>query len=555
MTPAQTIARRIVLGLLRRMTAGRLELVEPDGQVHVLGPGAPPSALIHVRDPRAWTELLRGSRGLASSYVAGHWESSDPTAVVRVAARNAPALDAMRRRLTLVREPYQRLRGVGGSATRSQSREDIRRHYDLGNDLFALMLDETLMYSAAYFQTPDTSLHEASIAKLELVCDKLDLHADDHVIEIGAGWGGFALHAATTRGCRVTTTTISAEQHAHATELVARAGLGDRVTVLASDYRDLSGKYTALVSLEMIEAVGWKHFGTFLGKCSDLLEPDGRMLLQAITIDDRAYAVEKASKSFIRTSIFPNGCLPSQQVIADQLARHTDLRMVHHEDLTDHYVTTLQRWRHNIQTHADRLTELGYDERFQRLWRIYLCYSEAGFAERRIAVAQTLLAKPHWTRRVPVDPRRRTRRRAHRVVGRAGRRDQQADGQLKPDNAPRLQPGHRPPRRPVARLTPPPPAPDEHRECTRRQSHRGRAGTRPPPADSLAIDDAQERKVETAASQRAEHPAATLAGARLTAVRGIGTRVCLTTPEWYPSFNECRSTSCIDVVQLDGPEP
>ena len=260
------------------MTAGRLELVEPDGQVHVLGPGAPPSALIHVRDPRAWTELLRGSRGLASSYVAGHWESSDPTAVVRVAARNAPALDAMRRRLTPVREPYQRLRGVGGSATRSQSREDIRRHYDLGNDLFALMLDETLMYSAAYFETPDTSLHEASIAKLELVCDKLDLHADDHVIEIGAGWGGFALHAATTRGCRVTTTTISAEQHAHATELVARAGLGDRVTVLASDYRDLSGRYTALVSLEMIEAVGWKHFGTFLGKCSDLLEPDGRML-------------------------------------------------------------------------------------------------------------------------------------------------------------------------------------------------------------------------------------------------------------------------------------
>src|SRR5512144_1553918 len=323
MTAPQVIARRIVLALLRRMTAGRLELAEPDGQVHALGPGGPPSALIHVRDPHAWTELLRGSRGLASGYVAGLWESPDPTAVVRVAARNAPALDAMRHRMTLVREPYQRLRGLGASATRSQSREDIRRHYDLGNDLFALMLDETLMYSAAYFETPETSLHEASIAKIEL----------------GAGWGGFAVHAATTRGCRVTTTTISAEQHAHATEHVARAGLGDRVTVLASDYRDLSGKYTALVSLEMIEAVGWKHFGTFLNKCSDLLEPDGRMLLQAITIDDRAYAVEKASKSFIRTSIFPNGCLPSQQVIADQLARHTDLRMVHHEDLTNHYVT------------------------------------------------------------------------------------------------------------------------------------------------------------------------------------------------------------------------
>jgi cyclopropane-fatty-acyl-phospholipid synthase len=258
-----------------------------------------------------------------------------------------------------------------------------------------------MMYSAAYFETPETSLHDASIAKLDLVCDKLDLRAEDHVIEIGSGWGGFAIHAATTRGCRVTTTTISAEQHAHATERVARAGLGHRVTVLGSDYRDLSGQYTALVSLEMIEAVGWKHFGTFFAKCSDLLAPEGRMLLQAITIDDRAYTVEKASKSFIRTAIFPNGCLPSQHVIADRLARHTDLRMLQHEDLTDHYMTTLQRWRKNIETHADRLTDLGYDERFQRLWRLYLSYAEAGFAERRIAAGQTLLGKPHWTGRMP----------------------------------------------------------------------------------------------------------------------------------------------------------
>ena len=401
MTLRQTFARRIVLGLLRRMTAGRLELIEPDGRVHLLGPGGGPAAQVHIRDPVAWTALLGGSRGLASSYVAGLWESPDPTGVVRVAARNAPALDAMRRRTTLVREPYQRLRGLGASATRRRSREDIRRHYDLGNDLFALMLDDTMMYSAAYFETAETSLHDASIAKLELVCDKLDLRADDHVIEIGAGWGAFAIHAAATRGCRVTTTTISAEQHAYATERVARMGLRDRVTVLGSDYRDLTGEYTALVSLEMIEAVGWRHFGTFFTKCSDLLAPEGRMLLQAITIDDRAYPVEKASKSFIRTAIFPNGCLPSQQVIANQLARHTDLRMLYHEDLTDHYVTTLQRWRDNLETNADRLTDLGYDERFQRLWHLYLSYSQAGFTERRIAVGQTLLGKPHWTGRVP----------------------------------------------------------------------------------------------------------------------------------------------------------
>jgi cyclopropane-fatty-acyl-phospholipid synthase len=396
MTARQVIARRAVLGLLRRMPAGRLEVVEPDGRVQMLGPGGGPQATIDIRDPGAWTALLRGSRGLASAYADGLWESPDPTAVVRVAARNAPALDAARRWITPVREPYQRLRGAGASASRRQSRDDIRRHYDLGNELFALMLDETMMYSAAYFETPDAPLQDASIAKLELVCDKLGLRNDDHVIEIGAGWGGFAIHAAMTRGCRVTTTTISAEQHAYATERVARAGLGDRVTVLGSDYRDLTGEYTALVSLEMIEAVGWKHFGTFFSKCSDLLAPDGRMLLQAITIDDRAYAVEKASKSFIRTAIFPNGCLPSQQVIADRLARHTDLRMVHHEDLTEHYVTTLQRWRANIEAAADRLAELGYDERFQRLWRLYLSYAEGGFAERRIAVGQTLFAKPRW---------------------------------------------------------------------------------------------------------------------------------------------------------------
>jgi cyclopropane-fatty-acyl-phospholipid synthase len=404
MTPGQTLARRLVLSLLRRMPAGRLRLVEPDGRVHLLGPGGEPAARMHVRDPGAWTALLRGSRGLVSGYVEGLWESPDPTGVVQVAARNAPALDAMRRRVTLVREPYQRLRGLGASSSRRGSREDIRRHYDLGTDLFALMLGETMMYSAAYFRTPQTSLRDATIAKLEMVCDKLDLQAADHVIEIGAGWGGFAIHAAKTRGCRVTTTTISAEQHAHATQSVARAGVADRVTVLGSDYRDLSGEYTALVSLEMIEAVGWKHFGTFFAKCSDLLAADGRMLLQAITIDDRAFAVEKASKSFIRTAIFPNGCLPSQQVIADRLARRTDLRMLHHEDLTDHYVTTLQRWRENITVHADRLAALGYDERFQRLWSMYLSYAQAGFAERRIAVGQTLLGKPRWTGRVPATP-------------------------------------------------------------------------------------------------------------------------------------------------------
>jgi cyclopropane-fatty-acyl-phospholipid synthase len=383
--------RRLVLGVLARMREGSLTVVE-DGRRTELGRGAP-HATIEVHDPRFWRALLRGSRGLAESYADGHWDSPDLTALIRLAARNADQLDQPRRRLTPLREPYQRLRAVRNTPRRS--RDDIAAHYDLGNELFELMLDPTMMYSSARFARPGMTLEEASLAKLDLVCDKLELGREDHVLEIGTGWGGFAIHAAATRGCRVTTTTLSGEQRAHALARVREAGLEDRVTILERDYRELEGRYDKLVSIEMIEAVGWKDFGTFFERCSDLLEPNGAMLLQAITIDDRAYAVERASKSFIRTHIFPNGCLPSVEVIARCLARRTDLRLTHFEDFGLDYAETLRRWRENLD--GERLAQLGYDERFQRLWRLYLCYCEAGFAERRIGVAQALLAKPRWS--------------------------------------------------------------------------------------------------------------------------------------------------------------
>jgi cyclopropane-fatty-acyl-phospholipid synthase len=382
--------RRLALALLSRMREGSLTVVE-DGRRTELGRGAP-HATIEVHDASTWRALLRGSRGLAESYADGLWDSPDLTALIRLAARNAAQLDAPRRRLTPLREPYQRLRAVRNTPRRS--RDDIAAHYDLGNELFELMLDPTMMYSSARFTDPGMTLEEASVAKLDLVCDKLALGPEDHVLEIGTGWGGFAIHAAATRGCRVTTTTLSAEQRAHALARVREAGLEDRVTILARDYRELEGRYDKLVSIEMIEAVGWKDFGTFFERCSALLEPNGAMLLQAITIDDRAYAVERASKSFIRTHIFPNGCLPSVEVIARCLARRTDLRLSHFEDFGLDYAETLRRWRANLD--PERLEQLGYDDRFQRLWRLYLCYCEAGFAERRIGVAQALLAKPRW---------------------------------------------------------------------------------------------------------------------------------------------------------------
>jgi cyclopropane-fatty-acyl-phospholipid synthase len=288
----------------------------------------------------------------------------------------------------------QLVRALSWPSSRRHRPRDIAAHYDLGNDLFARMLDPTMTYSCALFEHPHTTLEQAQIAELELVCQKLELGPGDRVLEIGTGWGSFALHAAATHGCHVTTTTISSEQHAYASELVRRAGLADRVTVLASDYRDLRGRYDQVVSIEMIEAVGWRHTGTFLGACSTLLKPDGAMFLQAITIDDRAYEIEKATRSFIKERIFPGGSLPSLEALARDLSRHTDLQLAHLQDLTAHYVTTLRRRRERFSAHADELASRGYDERFQRLWTLYLAYCEAGFAERRICDLQLVLAKP-----------------------------------------------------------------------------------------------------------------------------------------------------------------
>jgi cyclopropane-fatty-acyl-phospholipid synthase len=394
------IARSIVLALLRRIESGQLTVVER-GRRYVFGHGSPQATVV-VRSPRLWPALARGGRGLADGYIAGWWDSPDLTAVFEVAARNLAGIDEWRRRLAPLHEPYQRGRALWVRNTPARSRADISRHYDLGNQLFELMLDETMMYSSAIFSRRDMSLEAASRAKLERLCAKLDLRPSDHVLEIGTGWGGFALHAAATRGCRVTTTTISREQREYARARVREAGVEDRVTVLGEDYRELRGSYDKLVSIEMIEAVGWKDFGTFFARCGELLRPDGAMALQAITIDDRLYETEKASRTFIRTYIFPNGCLPSLEVIARSVARRSDLRMVDLEDITAHYAETLRRWRANFEAATGRLRDLGYDEAFQRMWRMYLSFCEAGFSERRIADVQIVLAKPRWRGRVAV---------------------------------------------------------------------------------------------------------------------------------------------------------
>ncbi|HEX4011321.1 MAG TPA: cyclopropane-fatty-acyl-phospholipid synthase family protein [Solirubrobacteraceae bacterium] len=385
-------AAALLLGLIR---VGCLTIVE-DGRRRTFGSGAAPAATIDVHDPAFWPMLFRGSRGLAESYARGWWDSPDLVAVIRLAARNAVLIDRVRSVTAPLWAPRQRVRALLRRPSRRRSRRDVTAHYDLGNELFARMLDPTMMYSCALFERPGMTLEEASVAKLERVCERLDLGPDDHVVEIGTGWGGFAVHAAATRGCRVTTTTISREQHDFAIRRVRRAGLEDHVTVLLRDYRDLHGRFDKLVSIEMIEAVGWQQIGRFFARCAELLTPHGVMLLQAITIDDRAYEVEKASRSFIKEYIFPGGCLPSMEVIMRQVARRTDLQAVGLEDLTPSYVETLRRWRHNFASHARQLDALGYDERFRRIWTLYLAYCEGGFAERRICDVQLLLAKPRW---------------------------------------------------------------------------------------------------------------------------------------------------------------
>jgi cyclopropane-fatty-acyl-phospholipid synthase len=406
---AERAARRIVTAAFARIRAGSLA-IRDGGRIRVFGDPAraasagEPSGELEIRSPEAWPLLLRGSRGLAEAYARAYWDSADLTSLIRVGARNGGQMDRVRRVLRPLQAPWLWLTGTSRANSRRASRKQIAAHYDLGNDLFEQMLDPTLSYSCAWFAREGMTLDEAAVAKLDLVCDRLELTPDDHLLEIGTGWGGLAIHAAGTRGCRVTTTTISREQHDLAVERVERAGLSDRITVLLDDYRDLRGRYDKLVSVEMIEAVGWRNFGVFFRKCSELLHESGAMLLQAITIDDRAYDIERRARSFIRTYIFPNGCLPSLAVIRDCVARETDMRILELQDLTDSYVPTLRAWRENFEAGWSRLREHGYDERFRRLWRLYLAYCEAGFAERRIGDWQLLLAKPGYVPAAALSP-------------------------------------------------------------------------------------------------------------------------------------------------------
>lgn len=392
-----------MLDRLQRIESGVLKVADPNG-LHSFGDPSADALVAEmvIKDPRFYRAVVTGGGlGAAESYIRRDWDTDDLLAVLQVFARNYQVVGAVESTASRFVRPLRAAANWLRRNSRAGSKRNIAAHYDLSNEFFALMLDPTMTYSSGVFTLPDASLEEASIEKYDRICRKLRLSPTDRVLEIGTGWGGFAEHAARHYGCHVTTTTISAQQHAYAQSRFAEGGLQDSIELLMQDYRDLSGRFSKIVSIEMIEAVGHQYLDEYFRTCSRLLDPDGEMMLQAITIPDHRYDRYRKSVDFIQRYIFPGGVLPSMGAICSSLAKATDFRFAHSEDFGSHYATTLNRWRQNFWEQMDSVRLLGFDDRFVRTWNYYLCYCEAGFRERQIGVSQIHLTKP-GCRREPV---------------------------------------------------------------------------------------------------------------------------------------------------------
>jgi cyclopropane-fatty-acyl-phospholipid synthase len=350
-----------------------------------------------VHDTDLYRRILTGgSIAAGETFIEGLWSSPDLTAVTRAFSANMAMLEAMSEKQNMLARLALKLSHWARRNTSSRSRENISAHYDLGNDFFSLFLDPSMMYSSAVYPTPDSDLATAAQHKLRLICEDLELKPEDHLVEIGTGWGGMAIFAAEHYGCRVTTTTISREQFDYTVAAVAKKGLEDQITVLFDDYRDLQGRFDKLVSIEMIEAVGHQFYDTYFSTLSRLLKPHGKAVIQAITMADQRYEQARDSVDFIKRYIFPGGCLPSLTVISDALARVTDMQMSHLRDITRDYADTLSEWHEVFLDKLDTVREMGFDDRFIRMWRYYLSYCEGGFRERIIGTYQITMTKPGY---------------------------------------------------------------------------------------------------------------------------------------------------------------
>jgi len=400
----ESLAERALRARLAQLDHGRITLVD-GARRDTYGRATPRCALhatLHVHERRFYAEAaFGGSVGAGEAFMAGDWTVDDLTALVRILLVNRGVLDGIDGGWSRLAEPARRALHAAARNTRAGSRRNIAAHYDIGNDFFERFLDPTMMYSCAVYERADMSLEQAQVAKLDRLCRKLDLQPGDHLLEIGTGWGALALHAARHYGCRVTTTTISREQHARARERIDAAGLADRIELRLDDYRDLDGRYDKLVSVEMIEAVGHQYFDDFFRRCSGLLLPGGTMVLQSITIDDRQYEAARDSVDFIKRHIFPGCCIPSVTALAQSAARASTLRIVDLEDIGPHYATTLAAWRRNLFANAEVLRERGYADALLRMWHFYLSYCEGGFAERALGDVQIVFQESSVAVRPP----------------------------------------------------------------------------------------------------------------------------------------------------------
>jgi cyclopropane-fatty-acyl-phospholipid synthase len=391
------ICRPLLFSRLQKIEIGHVKIVDQLGE-QLFGKAEHSGELsveIKVEDPRFYSDIAFGGTVAAGeAYMQGYWSCNNLTGLVRIMLRNRHVMDQVEGGFSLFKAPILRFIHWLNRNSQAGSRRNIEAHYDLGNEMFELFLDPTMMYSCAYYPDSQTDLNEASTAKLQRICEKLQLSESDHVVEIGTGWGGFAIYAATHYGCKVTTTTISKQQYEIARQRVIAAGLEDKVTLLLEDYRDLSGSYDKLVSIEMIEAVGHQYLETYFAKCSALLKPDGIMLIQAITIQDQFYDQAIKSVDFIQRYIFPGGFIPSVTAISNAVKKSTDTRLFQMEDIGPHYASTLRDWRKNFFNNIEQIKGLGYSDQFIAMWEFYLCYCEGGFLERTLGTSHMVFIKP-----------------------------------------------------------------------------------------------------------------------------------------------------------------
>ena len=390
------LCRKVFFSVMNRLGKCQLSISEQENWYAFGDDTSPLKANITIHNSAFFSKVvLGGSIGAGESYMDGDWSTSNLTDVVRLFAKNLSVIDQMDNQYSFTQRILGKINHWSNKNTLDGSKKNISAHYDLSNVFFGLFLDDSMMYSSAIFNEKDLSLNQASKAKLERICRQLQLDSSDHLLEIGTGWGGMAIYAAQNYGCHVTTTTISDEQFQHTKNEITKLGLQEKITVLLDDYRNLHGKYDKLVSIEMVEAVGHQYLDGYFKKCSSLLKNDGLMLIQAITIPDQRYDYYKKENDFIKQYIFPGGHLPSLARINRAIEKHTDLQTINLDDIGYSYAMTLKHWHQRFMANKNQIMELGFDQRFVRMWQFYFSYCEGGFLEQNISTTQILFAKPH----------------------------------------------------------------------------------------------------------------------------------------------------------------